>query len=444
MTQQLKKILLLLGDISVLYVSLYLTLLLRYHYLEPGRWAQHFPSFTFIYFLWVIIFYIAGLYDLNLARNNAKFFNLLFRTLLICGSLAVTFFYFMPYLGITPKTNLFLDLILFAFLFTAWRRLFNSFIKFSPLLNNILIIGESKEMDQLIERINDNPQLGYKIIETLEPQALKNFSYLKDIIKKNNITSIVLGNSFYHDDDTLAQALYQYLPLKISFIDLTIFYEEITNKIPISLIKEVWFLENIMEGKKNVYEAIKKIFDFLSSLILGIISLILYPAIALAIRLDSKGPIFFQQIRIGKDGKPFKAIKFRSMFISAENSGPQWAKIDDPRTTKVGGFLRKTRLDELPQFWNIIRGEMSFIGPRPERPEFVQELEQKIPYYQIRHLIKPGLTGWAQINFPYGASVEDALEKLQYELYYLKNRSLSLDLSIFLKTIKIIVKQEGR
>lgn len=444
MTQQLKKILLLIGDIFILYFSLYLTLLIRYQHLEPGRWLQHFSPFTIIYFLWLIIFYIAGLYDLNLARNNVKFFTLLFRTLLICGFFAVAFFYFIPYFGITPKTNLFLNLLLFAGLFTLWRQLFNLFIKFHPLLSNVLIIGQDKEAKQLAEKIKDNPQLGYRFIEITEPQILQDVSLFKELIKKNNISTVVLGGSLYHQDEMLTQTLYQCLPLKISFIDLASFYEEITNKIPISLIREIWFLENLMESKKNIYEGIKKILDFFLALILGIISLIFYPFIALMIKIGSKGPIFFKQIRIGQGGKSFLAIKFRSMFTSAEKFGPQWAKVNDPRTTRVGRFLRKTRLDELPQLWNIARGEMSFIGPRPERPEFVKELEQKIPYYQIRHLIKPGLTGWAQINFPYGASTEDALEKLQYELYYLKNRSLSLDLGIILKTIKIIIQREGR
>ena len=444
MTQQLKKIILLLGDILILYTSLYLTLLIRYQAVEPKRWQQHLTPFTIIYLLWLIIFYIAGLYDLNLARNNVKFFTLLFKTLLICGFLATAFFYFIPYFGITPKTNLFINLLLFAIFFIFWRQLFNSFIKSRALLNAVLIIGQGKEAEQIAEKINHNPQLGYKITEIVSSKILQNISSFKELLKKNNINTIVIGNPSYHQDEALVQALYQCLPLKINFIDLTTFYEEITNKIPIPLIKEIWFLENLMESKKNVYQGIKRFLDFLLACLLGIISLAITPFIALAIKINSKGPVLFKQIRIGKSGKPFLALKFRSMFISAEKFGPQWAKPQDPRITKVGRFLRKTRLDELPQLWNVLKGEMGFIGPRPERPEFVQQLEQKIPYYQIMHLIKPGLSGWAQINFPYGASVEDALEKLQYELYYLKNRSLILDLGIALRTIKIILQREGR
>ena len=182
----------------------------------------------------------------------------------------------------------------------------------------------------------------------------------------------------------------------------------------------------------------------IGAFIFGIISLIFYPFIILAIKLDSPGPIFFTQRRISQDGQIFKVLKFRSMIEDAEKNGAQWADKEDYRITRVGNFLRKTRLDELPQMWNIFSGQMSFIGPRPERIEFVQQLEKEISYYQIRHIVKPGLTGWAQVNFRYGASVQDSIEKLQYELYYIKHRSLVLDLSILLRTIKIVLIGGGR
>ncbi len=444
MNQKLKKIILVGGDLIVLYLSLYLTLIIRYQTIATERWQQHFLPFSIIYGLWLIIFYIAGLYDLNLARNNIKFIALLSRTILIAGFFAIAFFYFIPYFGIAPKTNLFINLILFAGFFAFWRQIFNIFAKSRALLNNVLIIGQDKESKQIAEIIKENPQLGYKIAEMIMPEILKDVLLFKELLIKNNINTIIIGGPSYHQDENLVQALYQCLPLKINFVDLATFYEEITNKIPISLIGEIWFLENLMESKKRLYETVKRILDLIMTILLGIIALILSPFIIIAIKLDSKGPALFKQLRIGKNEKPFLALKFRSMFTSAEKSGPQWAKENDPRITKIGRFLRKTRLDELPQLWNILKGEMSFIGPRPERPEFVNELNKQIPYYQIRHLIKPGLSGWAQTNFPYGASIEDALEKLQYELFYLKNRSFVLDLGIALRTIKIIIQREGR
>jgi len=175
------------------------------------------------------------------------------------------------------------------------------------------------------------------------------------------------------------------------------------------------------------------------------VGLILSPFVAIGIKLSSPGPILFVQKRVGKNGKVFLAMKFRTMYRGSETAGPQWTKKDDPRITPFGHFLRKIKLDEIPQLINILRGEMSYIGPRPEQPEFVADLIKEIPYYNERHLIKPGLTGWAQINFPEGsASREDTLLKLQYDLYYIKNRSLLLDMGVILKTVNIILTGRGR
>ena len=161
---------------------------------------------------------------------------------------------------------------------------------------------------------------------------------------------------------------------------------------------------------------------------------------AIASKIESQDPVFYSQIRIGAMGRPFRIWKLRSMSADSEQNGPQWATLADPRVTKVGRLLRRTRIDETPQFWNILRGDMSLIGPRPERPEFVEKLAEKIPYYNQRHLLKPGLTGWAQINYPYGASTEDSLQKLKYDLYYVKHVSISLDVQIILSTVGAVMK----
>jgi len=188
------------------------------------------------------------------------------------------------------------------------------------------------------------------------------------------------------------------------------------------------------------YDTIKRVIDIIGGIILSIIFFPVCMCTAIAIKLNSQGPIFADTPqRVGKNGKLFKLYKFRSMIMDAEkNTGAQWAATKDKRVTRIGKFIRKSRIDEIPQFWNILKGEMSFVGPRPERPEFVETLKKEIPFFNERHLVKPGLTGWAQINFPYGASVEDAKEKLQYDLFYIKNRSIALDISIILKTINTI------
>lgn len=441
---QPKKIILLIGDILILYLALWLTLVIRYGQdLVAFEWGRHFWPFTIIYLLWLIVFYIAGLYELDLARNNIVFFSVLLKSLIINAVLAIAFFYFVPYYEITPKTNLFLNLVIFAFLLTGWRQIYNRLIKASALLQGVLIIGRHQESQQIAQIIKNNPQLGYQLAGLLEPEKIQTPFDLIELIIQKNVRFIVTAID-PHQDSGLVRNLYHCLPLKISFIDLASFYERVLGKVPVSVIGQVWFLENLTESEKHLYEGLKRILDMLGALILGLISLIFYPLIALVIKLDSPGPVFFSQPRMGQNGQIFKVIKFRSMIEEAEKNGPQWADQADHRVTRVGRFLRKTRLDELPQLWNIFSGQMSFVGPRPERLEFVNQLEKEIPYYQMRHLVKPGLTGWAQVNFRYGASVKDSLEKLQYELYYIKHRCLILDLSIILKTIKIILSGQGR
>lgn len=443
---KLKQFLLFIGDIAVLYLSLWLTLNIRYQfYIPESLWYQHLIAFSIIYLFWLIIFYISGLYDLNLARNDQFFYATLFRVLLIAASLSTIFFYFIPYFTITPKTNLFLNLVIFTFIFVIWRHAFNYFIKASALANNVLIIGKTKETAELIKYLTENPQLGYFPKKNLDYHEIQLIFDLIETIVKDNIQIIVTAVD-PHKDRTLVKNLYQCLPLKVALNDLPTFYEKITGKIPISAIEEIWFLENLMNDNKGLYESLKRTLDILGAIFLGLLSLPLYPFIALAIKISDGSPVFYRQTRVGQNGKIFILIKFRTMVQNAEKDGAQWTIENDLRITKIGNFFRKTRIDELPQLWNILKGDMSFIGPRPERPEiaFGKNLPDHIPFYQIRHLIKPGLSGWAQINYHYGSSVEDAFEKLQYDLYYLKNLSFSLDLAIFLKTIKIVLSSEGR
>lgn len=229
-------------------------------------------------------------------------------------------------------------------------------------------------------------------------------------------------------------------------LSLADFYEKFWYMIPVYDIGDDWFLrsqgfsmlDNPISGR------VKRLIDIILSIILIFVSAPVVIICGLIIKLTSRGPVFFSQIRVGVQGKLFTIIKLRTMRLHAEQNGAQWAKTDDPRITRFGNFLRQTRLDELPQCWNVLRGDMSFVGPRPERPEFTKELAKKIPYYDLRHLVKPGISGWAQVIFPYGASVEDSLKKLQYELFYIKNQSLLLDLNIMLRTLITVFQRAGR
>lgn len=224
------------------------------------------------------------------------------------------------------------------------------------------------------------------------------------------------------------------------------FYEEFFQKIPPKLIQDDWFAFTsgfaLFHNRINL--KIKRLFDIVVSSFLCLLISPLAALTALAIKLDSPGPIFYSQFRTGINGQKFPVYKFRSMRQDAEKSGARWASTTDSRITRVGKFIRLTRIDELPQFWNVLKGEMSLIGPRPERPEFDSELRQEIPYYDIRYLVKPGITGWAQVRYPYGASVEDAYQKVAYDLYYIKHYSLLLDVAIVLKTVRVIFLGKGR
>ncbi len=214
-------------------------------------------------------------------------------------------------------------------------------------------------------------------------------------------------------------------------------------RVLISSVNEVWFSENLKRGERSFYNKAKRITDVLLASFILLLTLPFWLFIGLAIKLDDGGPVLYSQKRIGKDKKSFFLIKFRSMKKEAEKeTGPVWAKKEDPRTTKIGKLIRRTHLDELPQMINVLKGDIGLVGPRPERPEFVAQLEKEIPHYNLRHLIKPGFTGWAQIKFRYARSVIDSFEKFQYDLYYFKNRSLMLDFKILLKTFWLFFKKE--
>ncbi len=458
MALKIKKLLLFLGDVFTLYLAMTFALQIRYGAdFNYQLWKTHFLPFSIIYALWLVVFYIIGLYDLKTAANNLNFYTRLFKALAVSTALAAIFFYFLPLYQITPKRILVYNAAAFALIFAGWRHLFNRFLRSPTLSHNILIIGANKEVGDLISALSQRPQLGYKItamidLATAAPdihqpafqniKVARSIADIPEIVRENSVKTIVSAVD-PRENPRLLSALYECLPYKINFSDLADFYETIIGKTPLSIIGEVWFLDNLMRNEKQIFDASKRVFDVVGAAVLGTASLLLYFFIAPAIKIDSRGPVLYSQKRVGKDGKVFSMVKFRTMVRDAEKDGIQWAQKTDLRVTRVGRFLRRTRLDELPQLWNVFLGQMSFVGPRPERPEFVELLAAEIPFYQMRHLVKPGLSGWAQINFPYGASVSDAMEKLQYDLYYVKNRSFILDIGIVLKTINIILKREG-
>lgn len=465
--QAVKLSFLILGDFLLLYGALFLTLFLRYAPLDEYNWGliySHIVPFGAVFAVWIIIFGAFGLYDLRLMRNNKRFFYRLLNAGGLGTILAILILYFIiNFFGIEPRRNLILIAFFAVLIISSWRFLFNFFIVKTARWR-VLFLGINKEVEALIGYLLKHPQLGQKPVATLAvngntgtnlrlpfEEALDGGSIphfadsrrIEDIIREYSVDTIVTAEDI-KENKTLMELLFRAIPLGIGVVEFTRFYEMFTGKIPLSLINQVWFLENLVGIKKQGYEFFKRALDIIVALLAGIPAAVLFPFIALAIKLDSEGPIFYKQRRVGRHGKEFWIIKYRSMMKGAEKITGSKELKEDPRHTRVGRFLRKSYLDELPQIINILRGEMSFVGPRPERPEYVSRLKQKIPFYEMRLLVPPGITGWAQVNMEDDASVEDAPEKMQYDLYYIKNRSFVLDLLIILRTIFILLRRQGR
>ena len=453
MSKKIKQFILLGGDVIILYFSLYLTLSLRYAKIpSPELWQSHFIPFTLVFFFWLLIFYISDLYNLNFAVNNIRFYQLTSRSLLISSFLSVAFFYIIPQINIAPKRNMLIYVVVFAILFILWRRLYNWLLKSYLPKINIAIIGFNKQVEELINELKLKKHLGYNILAIIDPdnklghpieniKIIKNITYLPETIVQLNLDWVILATNI-HDSEELQKTLFKTLSKKINLISLTNFYEIITGKISLETINQVWFLENLNKKNMFFFDFFKRTYDLILSTVFLLFIIVLYPIIGLLIKLETKGPIFFKQKRLGKNGQIFNIIKFRTMSEDSNDRTPTAA--DDKRITRLGQILRKTRIDELPQVINILKSEMSFVGPRPERPDLAEELEKQVPYYRQRLLAKPGATGWDQISGEYHSpSVEDSLKKLQYDLFYIKNRSIYLDLSIILKTIATILSRKG-
>ena len=275
-------------------------------------------------------------------------------------------------------------------------------------------------------------------------KILGNTDALEEIVKRESVDRIVMAIRDRRGKFPTETLLQMSLAGDVSIEECTSFFERVTGQVHLDMLRPSWL---IFAGRGRDTR-LKMVFREMLHRLLGLIGLIISLPIAIIaailIKLDSKGPIFYKQERVGKNGKTFEVIKFRSMKTDAEADGkPIWAVADDDRVTRIGRIFRKIRVDEIPQFWNIIKGEMLFVGPRPERPHFVAQLAEEVQFYEHRHLVAPGLTGWAQIKYPYGASVEDSRQKLQYDLFYIKNQSLPLDMIIVFETIKTVLFRKG-
>jgi sugar transferase (PEP-CTERM system associated) len=336
----------------------------------------------------------------------------------------------------------------------AWRKILATWVR-SRLPSRWLVLGcgplasclwrdvSSKSgLGQLSFLEEGSEDAGSRTVNMPVPEG--SLSALPEFLERS-WTGVILATKQAPGDATLSELMRARLS-GVRIYDLTDFYESFLFKLPVLNLRDGWLI--LAHGFDLLHHTIelraKRVLDVVLSFALMLVLLPLMLVTAITIKLDSKGPVLYRQMRIGLNGMTFRLYKFRTMAEDAEKSGARWAEENDPRITRVGRFLRATRIDELPQLWNVLLGEMSFIGPRPERPDFNRELEAAIPYYDLRHLVKPGITGWAQVLYPYGASVEDAREKLQYDLYYIKNYSVMLDLVILIRTLRVVLVGRGR
>jgi exopolysaccharide biosynthesis polyprenyl glycosylphosphotransferase len=427
-----------LGDVVLLYFSLWSALAIREWGIPSGRaWELHFWPFTIIMAVWILVFFISGLYEKHTLILKSRLPSTVFNAQVVNSFIAVLFFYFIPYFGIAPKTNLFVYLIISSGLILVWRIYGDRFLH--PLVKQKgIIVGSGEEMKELLEEVNNNPRYGLQFISSVDLDRIAGVDFQEEILSRvySEEVQIIAIDLKNEKVEPILPHLYNLIFSRVKFIDMYKIYEDLFDRVPLSLVRYNWFLENISTETRTAYDVVKRIVDVVISSAAGVLSLLVYPFVALAIKLDDVGSIFFEQERIGQNNKIIKVRKFRSM--SEKESG---------KVTKTGKWLRALRIDELPQLWSVFKGDMSMIGPRPEIPALVKHYEEEIPYYNIRHLIKPGLSGWAQLYHSDPPKVNaDALKtrrKLSYDLYYIKNRSLMLDLKIALKTIKALLSRSG-
>lgn len=439
------------GDIAALTLSLYLTLVVRY--VEAPSFDLfwlHLQPFAILAVVWLIVFVIFGLYEKHSMILRKKLPNIIVQAQVVNVLVAAIFFFLIPYFGITPKTNLVIFLIISSSLIIVWRLVVFPWFGFKK-RNKAIILGGRKEMEELFGEVNHNPRYNIKFTHMIDVVGRNPNDVQQEVLKyiEAERVSIVVANM--HDDDLefLSPLLYNLSLVqgKVEILDMASLYEDVFERVPISLISNEWLVENLSSDQHLAYTVFKRIVDVVGALVLGIFSLMLYPFVWLAIRLDDNGPLFVCQERVGKQHRLIHITKFRTMSGSGSDTGTEVLQ-SKKVVTRVGKFLRDSRLDEFPQLWSVLKGDQSLIGPRPELPALVEEYTKQVPHYTARHLVKPGLSGWAQIYHQahphHGTNIYETRTKLMYDLYYIKNRSIMLDLVITLRTVQILLSRVGK
>lgn len=449
---------LILADGAIIYGGITLALFLRlgwtgaeFQLNEKNGWFKIALATS----LSILISYFYDLYEFTVMGNRRELMLRLVQAIGISWAILALLFYFVPPLLIGRGVSIVsVPIVLFSLL--IWRVLIHLLTGHPEFGEKILIVGTGNAAHDTARSVWERRDAGYRIAgfateNGIVPEEVPNemnilgsADNLEEIIRDEKIDRVVIAVRERRGVFPTETLLKMSLAGDVDIEECTSFFERVTGQVHIDMLRPSWLIFDGRQRDSRVKVAFRDMIHRSLALIGLVLSLPIAIVTAVLIKIDSRGPIFYRQKRIGLNGKIFDVIKFRSMRTDAEKDGkPVWATPDDDRVTYFGKFIRIIRVDEIPQFWNIIKGEMSFVGPRPERPHFVEQLAKEIPYYEHRHLVAPGLTGWAQIKYAYGASIEDARRKLQYDLYYIKNQSLALDLVIVFETVKTVLFGRG-
>jgi sugar transferase (PEP-CTERM system associated) len=414
--------------------------------------SAHLSRALVIAFICQVCLYYAELYDFRVLSDRRELVVRLLQSLGATSLLLAAVYFWFPSL-IIGRGVFILATAMVLSAAVGWRAMFEWVSGRIGHRERLLLVGTSAATVSLANELKARKDLGIEIvgfvdhtqrrISTADFEVLGTLDDIPEIVRAQAVDRVVVSLSDARGRLPMDQLLQMKLD-GVRFDHLASVYEECTGKIAVENLRPSWFIFSSGFRKSRSLEAAKRAMDIMMSLIGIVLTAPIMLMVAALVRMTSPGPVVYQQQRVGKNGRVFTLYKFRSMRNDAEkHTGAVWATAGDTRVTPIGRFLRKARLDELPQFWNVLRGDMSFVGPRPERPEFVNELTRQIPFYGERHTVRPGLTGWAQVTFRYGATVEDSMEKLQCDLFYIKNLSIALDLFVILKTIQTVVLRRG-
>jgi len=422
-----------LGDIIVFFTALYVALVLRNFDLSLDEFWLHVPAFSIMFVLYQIVLYVAGFYSRQFIPTARRTFDRLVPTHIVAVIVMALIFYAMPVFGISPKTNLLVfAVVLFAGVF-LWKCFGSRLFTLNP--TRAVMIGSERELNHVLAT---QPLWNIQIVERLAKTA--SLVRINDALKAYDTDTVIVGIDRYPRIDVLYKLIFQ----NVTIVDTIALEEEISERVDTEHIDELWFIRHARNQQNRWQAFAKRFFDLLISIPVMCAYALVFPFVALAIKLEDDGPLFIQMPRIGLGGKTFMLNKFRSM--TADQPGKKQRLVNhNKQITRVGAFIRKTAIDELPQVFSVIRGEQSFVGPRPEIPKLVKKYSNEIPHYNMRHLVRPGLTGWAQIKQKtaphHTADTDMTEEKLSYDLYYIKHNSVFLYIKIVLHTLSIILNR---